>query len=218
MIDFYYLNPSPFSRSVMLTAKAVGVELNLKVTNFMKGETKTPEYLKMNPQHTIPTIDDDGFYLYESRAIQRYLANKYGKDDSFYPKDPKARAVVDQRLDFDLGTLSNWFIQYILPIPMGKTNAIPEDAKPKLAEIVQFLDGFIEKSGGFVAGDRITIADHAIVAMISSLEAAELMDLSPYENVTAWLSKCKAEMEGYDEACGQGAAQFGAMLKSKLAQ
>ena len=59
-----------------------------------------------------------------------------------------------------------------LPIPMGKTNAIPEDSKPKLAEAVKFLDGFIERSGGFVAGDRITIADHAIVAIMSSLEVS----------------------------------------------
>lgn len=50
-------------------------------------------------------MDDGGFYLNESRAMLQYLANKYGKDDSLYPKDPEARARVDMKLLFDMGTL-----------------------------------------------------------------------------------------------------------------
>lgn len=48
---------------------------------------------------------DDGFVLTESRAMLMYLASKYGKDDSLYPKDPQKRAVVDMRLFFDVSTL-----------------------------------------------------------------------------------------------------------------
>jgi glutathione S-transferase len=51
-----------------------------------------------------------------SRAILSYLADKYGKDDSLYPKDPKKRALVDQRLYFDIGTLYQRFGDYYVSI------------------------------------------------------------------------------------------------------
>jgi glutathione S-transferase len=64
----------------------------------------------MNLQHTIPTLDDGGFYINESRAMLSYLANKYGKDlPKLYPSDPKGRAKVDMKLAFDMGTLYSKF-------------------------------------------------------------------------------------------------------------
>ena len=57
----------------------------------------------MNPQHTIPCMKDGDFCLNESRAIATYLITKYGKDDKLYPKDVVTRAIVDQRLYFDMG-------------------------------------------------------------------------------------------------------------------
>lgn len=68
----------------------------------------------MNPQHCIPTMVDKGLVLWESRAIMTYLVSAYAKDDTLYPKDLKVRALVDQRLHFDLGTLCQRSMDYFV--------------------------------------------------------------------------------------------------------
>jgi glutathione S-transferase len=63
----------------------------------------------MNPQHTVPTVKDGNFVLNESRPAAAYFVAKYGKNDKLYPKDPKVRVIVDQRMYFDMGTFYKAF-------------------------------------------------------------------------------------------------------------
>lgn len=210
-IDLYYLPGSAPCRGAMLTAAAVGVELNLKNTDLMKGEHLTPEFLKLNPQHTIPTLDDNGFALWESRAIQQYLADKYGKSDSLYPKDPAKRALVNQRLYFDMGTLYQRFGDLYYPMMFAGAPKDEEKVK-KLDEALVFLDGFLAGSR-YAAGDHLTIADHSLAASVSTIEAVGL-DLSPYANVSRWLADCKATITDYEKCNGEGAKHFGEWFKS----
>ncbi|CAG0904989.1 unnamed protein product [Darwinula stevensoni] len=202
-IDLYYDDLSPFCNSVRLLARALGLQLDLKERNTDKDEQLTPEYIQMNPQHTVPTINDDGYIMTESRAILRYLVGKYGKDDSLYPKDLKDRAIVDQRLDFDAGTLSaRWQFVCMYPVVKDGKKSLNEAVLNKLDEALGILDIYIKKSGGYVAGNHLTIADFAIVGPVSCIEMMELLDVSRHEHVWAWLSKCKAEMNGYEEENG----------------
>lgn len=71
-------------------------------------------FLQLNPQHCIPTLDDEELVLWESRVILTYLASMYATDDKLYPKDVRIRALVDQRLHFDLGTLYQRTFDYFV--------------------------------------------------------------------------------------------------------
>ncbi|KAJ8919165.1 hypothetical protein NQ315_012151 [Exocentrus adspersus] len=195
-IDLYYSAGSAPCRIVLLAAKSIGVELNLKPMNLFEGEHLKPEFLKLNPQHTIPTINDNGFVLWESRAIITYLQNKYGKNDSLYPKDPKKRAIVDQRLFFD-ADLHSRFAQIYNRNTVG--GATPDPEKVEHAnKALAFLDTFLEKSE-FVAGDHLTLADLALVVQISNLGVLK-HDISPYKNINRWYAKVKVTAPGYKEA------------------
>ena len=104
-IDIHGMNLSGPCRIIYMTAECLGLEYNMIECDLFKGENKTEEYLKLNIQHSIPTLVDGKTILNESRVAAAYLVNKYGKDDKLYPKDPETRAMVDQMLYFDMGVL-----------------------------------------------------------------------------------------------------------------
>nr|WBT60798.1 glutathione S-transferase [Zeugodacus cucurbitae] len=203
-MDFYYTAGSSPCRAVIMTAKAVNVNLNKKNLNLMAGEHLTPEYLKINPQHTIPTLVDNSFALWESRAIMVYLAEKYGKDDSLYPKCPKKKAVINQRLYFDMGTLYKSFSDYYYPQLFAKAPADPELYK-KIEAAFALLDTFLE-GHSYVAGDALSLADIAIAATVSTFDVAGF-DFSKYANVAKWYANAKQVVPAFDENW-QGCLEF----------
>ncbi|GAB0096004.1 uncharacterized protein DMENIID0001_114520 [Sergentomyia squamirostris] len=203
-IDFYYTWGSAPCRSVYLCAKALGVELNLKKTDLMAGDHMKPEFLKINYQHRVPTIVDNGFVLWESRAIMVYLVEKYGKDDFLFPKDPQARARVMEKICFDLGDLYQNFAVYYYPTIFAKAPLRPESFK-RMVQSVDFLEKGLEGQV-YAAGDQLTIADFALVATIATYDGFKF-DFSKYPNITRWYEMCKKIIVGY-EINQKGAAEF----------
>nr|XP_053657101.1 glutathione S-transferase 1-1-like [Cherax quadricarinatus] len=211
-VELYYFPASPPCRSVMLTAKAVDLKLTLKEVNMQAGEHLKPEFVAINPQHSIPTLVDGNIKLWESRAICSYLATQYGKDDSLYPNNPKARCLVDARLYFDMGTLYQRWADYAYPVFHGEK---PEESKlSKVKEALGWLNLFLTDFT-YAAGNKITIADMCLVATVSTIEAAGV-ELDEYTRIQRWLKKCKTQMPGYKEANGDGAQAIGELLKPKL--
>ncbi|XP_049278267.1 glutathione S-transferase 1 isoform X2 [Anopheles funestus] len=185
-MDFYYLPGSAPCRAVQMTAAAVGVELNLKLTNLMAGEHMKPEFLKLNPQHCVPTLVDNGFALWESRAIMCYLVEKFGKSthESLYPSDPQRRAIVNQRLYFDMGTLYQRFGDYYYPQIFEGAPA-NESHFAKIGEALTFLNTFLEGEQYVAKGNTISLADISIYATLTTFELAGY-DFSSYGNVQRW--------------------------------
>lgn len=102
----YTTSLSPPGRAVQLTIKALGLDVEVREVNLIKGDHLTDEFLKMNPQHTIPTLVDGENVLWDSHAIIIYLVRKYGKEnDSLYPNDVYLQAKIMQHLHFDSGVL-----------------------------------------------------------------------------------------------------------------
>jgi len=157
-------------------------------------------------------LDDNGFVLNESRAIMQYLANAYAKNDSLYPKAAKKRAVVDQRLQFDFGTLYKSLFDVYIPIMFLK-KPLDQEKVDIFKKNLDLLEGFLSQSK-YVAGDSLTIADMSIMATLSTAESSG-QRLTSYPLITAYMNRCKAEIKGYDEN-QKGADIFGAFVKKSL--
>lgn len=101
MLQLYYTLGSPPSRACLQTIRILGLEVEVKNLDLIKGEQLSAEYLKINPTHQVPTLVDGDFILTESRAIMAYLVNSRNPGSKLYPSDAKTRALIDQRLYFD---------------------------------------------------------------------------------------------------------------------
>lgn len=158
----------------------------------------------MNPQHTVPTLVDGGVVLLESRAILAYLANKYGKTDSLYPKDPVKRAKIDQKLYFDMGTLYQRFSEYYYTQMFQQQPADPEKYK-RMEEGMGYFETALE-GHKYAIGDNLTIADLTLIATVATFEIADF-PLKNYPNVQRWYATCKATAPGFEENA-KGAEEF----------
>ena len=102
MLELYYASGSPPSRAVLQVIRILGLEVEVKNIDLLKKrEQMTPEYLKLNPVHQVPTLIDGDLVVSESRAIMAYLVNSRKPGSDLYPTNPKVRALIDQRLYFE---------------------------------------------------------------------------------------------------------------------
>ncbi|XP_021693938.1 glutathione S-transferase 1 [Aedes aegypti] len=193
-MDFYYLPGSAPCRAVQMTAATVGVELNPKLVNLMNGDQLKPEFLKLNPQHCLPTLVDGDFVLWESRAIAIYLVEQYGDSDQLYPKQPRQRAVVNQRLFYDATVLYPRFAEAFYP----EMKLPGESGREKLDQAVEMLDKFLEGKQFVAGGDGLTVADISILATMTTFDVAGY-DLGKYRNVGEWYKRVSAVTPGWKE-------------------
>ncbi|XP_026320406.1 glutathione S-transferase 1-like [Hyposmocoma kahamanoa] len=211
-LKLYHFPISAPSRGALLAARTIGVPIEVEIVNLFEKEQLKESFIKVNPQHTVPTLVDNGFVLWESRAIASYLADKYGKDDQFYPKDLQKRAVVNQRLYFDASNLFVKIRAICFPILFLGETVIKQNLKDDLNNALNFLETFLNGSK-WVAGDNCTIADTSIYASLSSILAVG-WDISSFPNIQQWVKDCKA-LPGFEEN-QEGAKQFGEAVKKNL--
>nr|XP_012215005.1 PREDICTED: glutathione S-transferase 1-1-like [Linepithema humile]XP_012215006.1 PREDICTED: glutathione S-transferase 1-1-like [Linepithema humile] len=213
-MQLYYFPVSSPCRAVLLTAEAIGLEMELIELNISVGEHMTPEYGELNPQRTIPFLVDDDLKISESRAIMAYLVDQYGENDALYPRNPEARGIIDQRLYFDIDTLFASIFHYYLVVLRREADTYNQAQYEILTDAFKILDTFLEGQD-YVAGANMTIADFALVASVTTALACGF-NVEEYANVTNWLERMQTSAPGYEKANGEPIEMFKQFVEASL--
>ncbi|XP_037024776.1 glutathione S-transferase 1-like [Bradysia coprophila] len=201
-----YFSNGPASRSVGLTVEALKLDVEYITVDATAGDNKTPQYISMNPQSTVPTLDDNGKIVWDSHAIIRYLATVYGETDSLCPKEPFLRAKLDQRIHFEDGVLFQKFATVVRPIFHGKETVFDPEAVTALYGAIDLLEVFLKDDAYFV-GNNLTVADLCICATLTTIINYFPLDERRHPKLIIWLNKMK-QLEYYERANGQPLANL----------
>jgi glutathione S-transferase len=178
----------------------------------MKGETRTPEYLAMNPMHSVPTLKDaDGTCVFESNAILRYVCNRYAEQAAaFYPSEPKLRGKIEMALDFRQLSLYKQIGNIAYPaMGFSQDKSTVEPAKTAIVEPLQILCNYFLGANKFIGGDTPSIADFAIVPTFEFLRLAQFeLPVDTKDKITKYIEDFKAAVPFYSTAY-EGDGGFG---------
>jgi len=128
------------------------------------GVVNTAEFRKLNPNGLVPTIEDDGFIVWESGSVLRYLAAKHGSG-SLWPEDPAERAKADRWVDWSNSTL--WpamvplFRAFLRTPEHERDDNVIEVAQRETLDELKILDAHLSDKA-FVGGDAFTMGDIAV--------------------------------------------------------
>ena len=193
MIRLYDYLESGNGYKVRLLLTLLGIPFRRIELDITKGETRTPEFLKRNPNGRIPTVEfDDGRVLAESNAILWYFA----EGSRYLPpaEDRFARAEVMQWLCFEqyshepnIATVRFWLHA---GLAKGREQAIADKRKAGYAAL-GVMQGRLD-GRRYLVGERYSIADIALYAYTHVAEEGEF-DLGPFPAVRAWLARVAAE-------------------------
>lgn len=186
----------PFSsnaRRAVMTAIALGVDVELVLVDLAKGEQRKPEFLKLNPAGKVPVLEDGGLVLPESHAIMTYLADRT-PGQTLYPTDVAERADVNRWLFWSAAhfqpsvSVLGWerFVKKIL----GQGEPDPAQVargEAMVTEHARLLDAHLAGKQWLAQG-RLTLADIAVCTPLMMTQNAGLPVLD-YPNLQAWFGR-----------------------------
>lgn len=204
-MKLYVVNGSPNSRKVMATLNHLGLAAERIYLDFFAGEIKSPPYLALNPTGRVPVLDDGGFVVWETNAINKYLCSKR-PGNTLYPADPRVQADIDRWLSWELahfnqqlGILS--FQTVAMPQFLGQqpNQPVVEWSARHLGRHAEHLERHLE-GRRYMVGDDITLADYAVIH-IEFFKDMMPFDWSPYPNVNAYFDRMRAAPHWAKTAC-----------------
>jgi len=190
-MKLYNMNLSNFATKSRIVVYEKGA--NIEILSPPGGNSKSPEYLKINPLGKIPALDADGLYIAESEVINEYLEEKF-PSPPLLPKSPEERAKVRMCTRFH-----DLYLEPPMRALFGQMNPKSRDQKvadEKVGDFQKRADE-LEKmlaDGGFAAGPEFTLADCALAPtlffatnMLGMFGAKPVLEGRP--KLAAWWTK-----------------------------
>ena len=190
-------------QKVVWCADELGLDYERRDVGGKFGGNDTPEYLAKNPNGLVPVIEEDGFVLYESNAIVRYLAARHAAG-GMWPEDLRKRADVDRWMEWQSTayTPAMWgaFWQLIRTPAEKRDSALVESSCAKSEKLSGILDAHLAQRD-FIAGDRFSAADIVVgCAAHRWLNLPVARESRP--NLERWYARMKAR-PGSRQVTGQ---------------
>ena len=199
MIKLYGIPRSRTARVIWMLEELELPYENVPVS-FM-GDSRKPDYLKINPNGHIPALQDGDLTLFESLAINLYLARKY--DKGLWPKTIEGEARAYQWSIWTMTELEEPLLTVLMNrmlLPEGQRDARKaDDAAARVKTPVNVLEG--QLGGDFLGGKEFTVTDLNVASVLSWATLARL-DLSSTPKTVAWLGRCTAR-PGYARAASK---------------
>ena len=176
---------------VLWTAKELGLDYEHIKVDFATGDTRRSEYLALNPNGHVPVIDDDGLILWESMAINLYLAKKHGAG-GLYPTRLEDEARAWQwsfwgMTEVERPVLIALFNRALYP-ETQRDAAAADEAEKTLAQPLRVLDGSLGRNA-YLLGEHFTVADLNVASILAWARPAQI-DMSAFPKVAEWLKNC----------------------------
>ncbi len=191
MLTIYGRRSSANVMKPLWAADELGVPFEQVDVGGSFGGNDAPEYLARNPNGLVPTIDDDGFVLWESNAITRYLAAQYGAG-SLWPEDPARRAQADRWMDWTLTTVMPMMTPVFWNL-VRMSDAERDDAAIAAgirlgnAKVWPILEAHLADHK-YVAGDEFSMGDIPLGPQVRRWR--ELVpDRNPTPNIERWFGQ-----------------------------
>jgi len=198
-ITLYYGSGSPYAWLVQLALEHKALAYERKVLSFANNETRTPEFIALNPRHRVPTITDGDFTLYESGAIVEYLDEAYpAQGRPLFPGDVRNRALV-RRLMCEIADYTAEAVETVITQAFY-TKPEERDAEKLAAAKQGMRDEYAlygqAMRGDFLAGE-LSAADFALYPRVAAMKRCEVKmpDLDSDGLLTPAMRAWKARME-----------------------
>jgi glutathione S-transferase len=191
MLTLYGMKKSRAVRC-MWVMEELGLEYNHIPLNPHTGETRTSDYLALNPSGKIPTLVHDGFVLTETMPINLYLASNFG--GSLLPKDAQNVAKLHQWTSWALTELEPTLMAIVREGRRPKDKIDPtriEDARNDIHKMIATVLETQLTQQDYILHSGFTLADLNVASVASSLQVFEI-SLDAHPAVAAWMKRCFA--------------------------